>query len=120
MRGKFFGSEDCGNGCATEALDMGNDPSADVDQEVHCSSNCIFAWRLIFSLLHYEIPTGVTGNGVFVVTMIRLYVHMSISSRTYAVVHRSDNPYRMPLTPTNSKQAYLTYRFSFLSSALDL
>lgn len=50
-----------------------------------------------FSLLHYEIPTGVTGNGVFVVIMIRLYVHMSISSRTYAAVQRSDNPYRMPL-----------------------
>lgn len=64
-------------------------------------------------LLHYEIPTGVTGNGVFVVIMTRLYVYMSISSRTYAVIHRSDNPYRMPLDANEFEQAYLTYRFSF-------
>lgn len=31
IRDQFFGSENCGNGCATEALDMGNDPLADFD-----------------------------------------------------------------------------------------
>lgn len=61
------------------ALDMGNDPSADFDQEAHCPINYMFAWLLIFfsPLLSYEIPTSATGNGVAFVIMIHLYVHMS-------------------------------------------
>ncbi len=85
-----------------------------------CSSNCIFVWGLIFSLLHSEIPIGVTGNGVFVVTVIRLYVHMSIPSRTYAVVHRSDNPYRMPLDANEFETSLFNLQTYSLSSALDL
>ena len=47
-------------------------------------------------------------------TMIRLYVHMSISSRTYAVVHRSDNPYRMPLDANEFETSLFNLQTFFL------
>lgn len=68
--------------------------------ELASERSCIFFFPVVYShgedlfsaLSHYEIPSGVTGICVFLVIMICLYVHVSISWRTYVVVQVATTP----------------------------
>lgn len=103
--GSSWKGEDYKSGCVVEALGArAISQSADAHQELHSLPivylhGCWFPLTIALWDTHRR-----DWDGVFFVIMTRLYVYMSISSRTYAVIHRSDNPYGCPLTPTNSNK----------------
>lgn len=112
-RGKFFTSGKRGLWKWRRGGSFRHDiQSADVDHEVHCSSDCIFAWGLIFLYCITRYPQAWLGMACLLWSW-SVYMFICLFLRELMRPYRGATiPTGCPLTPTNSKHAYLTYRFS--------